>query len=263
MNEPNADCEHIYLRVIKTVLLFWLIGWFLKIGFFSVYVFNEVIEYPYRISFFPYFFRHPLVLEFFYVLPLFCWITFYKCNDFYWRLSGWIMLVSSSILVLHQDAHNDATFLTSFYVSVWFLWFVYQKSRLNTDVLLHAKALALGIIAVIFVGGFIGKLTPEYWNGQALADIFMQQNFGWIGQWVRAHFSESAIRGGFWWLSKGMIIGEGILATAFLWPYSFILWFGICLMISISFFTTWLIFSVLACLMGLLYAVRLIEGRKS
>lgn len=257
----NPNFDSVYLRITKTVLLAWLAGWFLKLDFFSVYIFKEVLDYPYQMSFFPIFFRSPLVLEFFYLLPLLCLIAFWRSNAFYFRVSGWVMLVSSAVLLLHQDTHNDATFLTSSWVSVWFLWFVYQKPILDRTVLLHAKSLALAVIAVIFMGAFVGKLTPEYWTGQAFADIFMQQDYGWIGQAVRTHFSEGTIRAGFWWLSKGMIVGEGILATAPLWPFPFILWFGIILMVSISLFTTWLIFSVLACLIGLLFAVRLIDSK--
>ncbi|MBL8014456.1 MAG: hypothetical protein JNN05_11475 [Candidatus Omnitrophica bacterium] len=249
------------LRITKIVLCFWLVGWFLKAGFFSFYIFEEVIVFPYQMNFFPRFFQSPLVLGFFYLLPLLCVTGLYRDNAFYLRFSGWIMLIASCVLLLHQDTHNDATFLTSFWVAVWFLWLVYQEMSTNKVMLLHAKSLALCVIAFIFAGAFIGKLTPEYWSGQAFADIFMQQDYGWIGQWIRAHFPEDNIRTGFWWLSKAIIVGEGIMATAPLWPYSFILWFGIALMVSISFFTTWLIFSVLACLIGLLYAVGHMEWK--
>lgn len=254
----NSNLEEVFLRVVKTVLAFWMVGWFLKADFFSGYVFHEVLDYPYWMNFFPDFFKDPLVLQFFYMLPLVCLWFFFRQTLANFRLAGMIMLISSVVLLLHQDTHNDATFLTSFWVSVWYVWFVFQHRSLNQDLFLHAKSLALCVVALVFCGGFVGKLTPEYWSGQAFADIFMLQEYGWIGQWVRAHFSEAIIRQGFGLLSKFMILGEGVLATAPLWPYRFILVFGIGLMVSISLFTTWLIFSVLSCLIGLLLAIRLL-----
>src|SRR6185436_469088 len=101
---------------------------------------------------------------------------------------------SSAVLLLHQDTHNDATFVTSFWAGVWFLWFVSQMHREDDSFVAHARSLALCVVAMIFWGGFVGKLTPEYWSGQVLADIFMEQNFGALGGWVRSHFPETSIR---------------------------------------------------------------------
>lgn len=245
-----------FFQSANIVIAFWLLGWFLKADFFIPYIYGEVIDNPVIFDFFPVFFRHPLVLQFFYVFPLFAFLIILKPNDFHYRLSAAVMVVSSAMLLLHQDTHNDATFLTSFWVAVWLLWFVLNINRRDDAFLVHARSLALCVIAVVFWGGFVGKLTPEYWNGTVLADIFMRQDFGWIRQWVRVHYSEEVVRSGFFWISKFVILGEGFLALAPIWPFKLVFGLGIVFMCSISLFTTWRIFSVLLCLIGLLFALR-------
>lgn len=255
----NTFYQSTHIRVARTVLAFWLLGWFLKADFYIPYIYREVILFPFSSDFFPVFFQDPLGLQFFYAFPVLSFLALIKPKPFYLRISAGIMVVSPMMLLLHQDTHNDVTFLTSFWVGVWFLWFVNQFNRTGEEIFIHARSLALSLVAVIFLGGFVGKVTQEYWDGQVFADIFMRQNFGWIGQWVRGHFPEDQIRLGFWWISKIVIVVEGILAFAPFWPTRFVQITGIALMISISTFTTWRIFSVLSCLIGLLYALRFLR----
>lgn len=251
-----------HTRVARIVLAFWLLGWFLKADFYIPYLFHEVIQFPFIIDPFPSFFRSALVLQFFYLFPILAFWALIRPNLFYLNVSAFTMVLSSIMLLLHQDTHNDATFITSFWVGIWFLWFVNQLSRTDKDIMTHARSLALCVVGVVFLGGFVGKLTEEYWSGEVFADIFLRQNFGWIGLWIRGHFQENDIYQGFWWIAKVMIVSEGILALAPLWPLKFVRVFGIVLMVSMSTFTTWRIFSVLSCLIGLLYALRYLESER-
>jgi hypothetical protein len=262
MKEPinNTQFQNVHLRAARTLLIFWLLGWFLKADFYIPYLYREVILYPFSTDFFPVFFKDPLVLQFFYALPVLALGVFFRPNTYYLNISAVTMVISSFMLLLHQDTHNDVTFLTSFWVGIWYFWFVNQFKCAGKEVFIHARSLALCLVSVIFLGGFIGKVTREYWSGEVFADIFMRQNFGWIGQWVRGHFTEDAIRWGFWWVSKFVIVAEGILAFAPLWPTKFVQILGIALMLSISTFTTWRIFSVLFSLIGLLYILSLLKG---
>jgi len=260
--KTESDLKKIHLQVAKTVLVFWLLGWFLKVHFFVSYLFVQVIHYPFVMDFFPPFLRSPLVLQFFYFLPVIALWAIFKPNLFYLTFSGVLMLISSAILLLHQDTHNDATFLTSFFVAAWFLWFVRQMPRLTWETLIHAKSLGLCIIAVIFWGGFIGKLTPEYWGGSVFTNIFLMQDYGWMVQLMHKFFSEEFIRWFFFWSSKMIIVGEGILTLAPILPFTFIFYLGIVLMVSISFVRTWMIFSVLFCLIGLLLGLKLIPTKR-
>ncbi len=249
-------------RIADTLIAFWLIGWCIKADFFVPYIFDEIVRYPIMIDFFPLFLRDPLIAQFFYVLPLFAFIVILKPTPFYYGFASTAMVVSSAVLLLHQDTHNDATFVTSFWTALWLCWYIFAMKRNIPDLLVHARALALCVIAFVFWGGFIGKLTPEFWNGIVLGDIFMRQNFGWIGEWVRAHYTEEVIRMSFVWISKFVVLSEGVLAFAPLWPFGFVFAFGIVFMCGLSLFTTWRIFSVILCLIGLLCACRQMAVKK-
>jgi hypothetical protein len=252
MNVSSVNLPSRAVTAGRILIVFWLLGWFIKWIFFKIYLFNTIVDYPFLIDSFPPFFRSPHTAQFFYLLPLLTVPALVRNQRFYFHLAAGAMTASAAVLLLHQDTHNDATFVTSFWAGVWFLWFASQMHREEADFFDHARALALCVVGITFWGGFVGKLTPEYWNGQALANIFMEQGYGVIGEWVRANFSEAAIRGYFVWVSKFVIFGECFLAFSPFLPYRLAIFAGIPFMIAISFFTTWRIFSVLFCLMGLL-----------
>ncbi len=243
-----------YFGVARVVVAFWLLGWFLKINFFSHYLFHEISAFPVVIDFFPSFFRSPISAQFFYIYPLFVLPLFFRPQLFYFRFASFVMTASSAVLLLHQDTHNDATFLTSFWVAVWLSWFVHRMTADDPMFDVHARSLSLCVVAVIFLGGFTGKLTPEYWNGEVFASIFLQQHYGLVGEWIRAHMSAEAIRFHFQWIAKMIILGEAFLVFAPFLPYRLVCVLGIPFMLGIALYTTWMIFSVLFCLIGLLIA---------
>ena len=261
MNDSIVKMPSCAVSAARVVVGFWLLGWFLKWAFFRPYLFQTIVDYPFLNDYFPAFFRSAHTAQFFYLLPLFTLPIFFRPQRFYFYLAALAMTVSSGILLLHQDTHNDATFVTSFWVGVWFLWFVSQMHRQEDSFVVHARSLALCVVGLVFWGGFVGKLTPEYWNGHILADIFMEQNFGALGGWVRGHVSEATVRASFQWIAKLVILGEGILALSPLWPYRFVCLIGIPFMATISIFTTWRIFSVLFCLIGVLLAGWVLEKK--
>jgi hypothetical protein len=254
MNIQSVKLPKTVVAAARIFIGFWLAGWFLKWGFFGVYLFDEIVRFPLLIEFFPPFLRSPEAAQCFYILPVFMLTAFMRPYRFYFYLSAIIMVLSSAVLLLHQDMHNDATFVTSFWSGVWFLWFTANMHRDDEAFFIHARSLALCVMGLTFWGGFVGKLTPQYWSGQAFADIFMSQNYGLVGEWVRSHYPENVIRIHFEWISRLVILGECFLALAFLWPYRIVFWIGIPFMAGISLFTTGWIFSVLFCLIGLLVA---------
>lgn len=249
----NKSIER-YRSAARVVVIFWLVGWFIKLSFFSQYLFREIVAYPVVLDFFPEFFRSPISAQVFYILPVFALPVFFRPHLFYFRLASLVMTVSSAVLLLHQDTHNDATFVTSFWAAAWFLWFVYKMGAKEEMVYVHAQSLALCVISVIFLGGLVGKLTPEYWSGEVFSNIFLQQNYGLLGEWVRAHVSAETIRFHFQWIAKMIILGEACLAFALFLPYRLVCVIGITFMLTTSVYTTWMIFSVMFCLIGLLLA---------
>lgn len=242
--------------VFHTIVAFWLMGWYLKAYFFIPYIYGEIKHYPIIINFFPILFRDQATLQLFYVLPLVGCVLFLRRSLFFYGLTAISMFLSSFVLLLHQDTHNDMTFFTSFWVAVWLLWFCTQMNKEESTVMVHARSLALCVVAYIFLGGFVGKLTPEYWDGTVWSNIYMSQEPNLLNTFVRGHLDERSIRLCFGLLAKVIIIAEGLLVLAPFLAYRIAFGLGFGLIFSISLFTTWRIFSVLFCLLGLLFACR-------
>ena len=246
----------------RIVVALWLVGWTSKCVLFVEYFFQTLVTHPMVNDFFPAFFRAALVAQVAYLLPLLALPVFVSRRQVWFCLAAIVLSVSSVLLLLHQDSANDATFETSFWVGAWLVWFSFSMRRRDAEFFLHARSLALCVVAIQFCGGFVGKLTSEYWSGQVLADMFMEQKQGLAASWVRAHFDEVTIRIWFQWISKCLIVGEGALALAPLLPYRLVCYTGIPFMLSFALFKTWMIYSVLTCLMGLLIAGCLLIGKE-
>lgn len=249
----NALPERVIVAA-RIVVALWLVGWTSKCVLFLEYFFKTLASHPMVNDFFPVFFRSALVAQTAYLLPLLALPVFVSRRQAWFCLAAVVMSVSPALLLLHQDCANDATFETSFWVGAWLVWFSFSMRRRDTEFFMHARSLALCVVAIQFCGGFVGKLTSEYWSGQVLADMFMDQKQGLAATWVRANFDEATIRIYFQWISKFLIIGEGLLALAPLLPYRLVCCTGIPFMLSFALFKTWMIYSVLSSLIGLLIA---------
>lgn len=258
MNDQNNPSNIVlsHRAVFHTIVAFWFMGWYLKAYFFMPYIYGELKHFPVLNNFFPFFFRDQTPLQFFYVLPLVGFVLIFRKSPFFYGLTAISLFLSSLALLLHQDTHNDMTFFTSFWVALWLLWFCTQMNKEDSTVMVHARSLALCVVAYIFLGGFVGKLTPEYWDGTVWSNIYMSQEPNLLNRFVRGYLDEPSIRLCFGLLAKIIIIVEGLLVLAPLMPYRIALWLGFGLIFSISLFTTWRIFSVLFCLLGLLFACR-------
>ena len=205
-------------------------------------------------EFFPAVFRSALVAQAAYVLPVLALPVFFSRRQAWFCVAAVVMAVSSALLLMHQDSASDATFETSFWVGAWLVWFSFSMRRRDQEFLTHARSLALCVVAIQFCGAFVGKCTPEYWSGQVLADMFMEQKQGLFASWIGSHFDQATIRISFQWISKFLIVGEGVFALAPLLPYRLVCCVGIPFMLSFALFRSWMIYSVLMCLIGLLIA---------
>jgi hypothetical protein len=241
----------------------WLLGWVTKFAFLRAYLFGTVVANPIEISFFPAWLRAPGAAQAAYVLPALALPMFVSRRRIFFCLAAAAFTIASALLLLHQDTHNDATFVTSFWAALWLAWLACGMRRADEAFTLHARSLALCVVGLMFLGGFVGKLTPEYWSGQALADIFLDQKDGAISMWCREHYGEETIREWFKWLSRFTIVGEGVLALSPLLPWRLVFWFGVPFMAAVAVYTTWPIFSVFFCLIGLIVAVKPPKPRRA
>ncbi len=126
-----------------------------------------------------------------------------------------INLVSALGLLWHIQTHNDATFT----VAVWgWLWIVFQLSGRDDPRPAFVSRSALGVVSLFFLGGFMGKLTPEYWTGEVIYDIYFQGKPEPFWEWVRARFSSDLLPRLAAWFSRLMIFTEAGLACLVLLP---------------------------------------------
>lgn len=239
--------------------MFWLAGWYLKAGFYFPYLVQTTKHYPVAHPFFPEFFLSPYVATVFYFLPLLVVPMLSFCGRGFVWVAAVLMALSAAVLNLHINTCNDATFVTSFWVALWLCWFTSQAGRATPHVRRHARFLAQCLIGVIFLGGTVGKLTPEYWDGEVMGRIFIvQTDQSPVGKILR-HLSPELQKTAATWISRAVIGVEALLALSPFFPYRFVAVLGSAVFVVISIFSTWRIFSVLACLMGMLLACLLLE----
>ncbi len=169
------------------------------------------------------------------------------------------MILSSAVLAVHQDTYNDATFVTSFWSGVWALWLVSRRDAPLEALAVQAKALVTLIIGMIFTGGFVGKLTGQYWDGIVLANIFGAYEAGALVEWIKHSLTPQIQATAFRALARSVILCEGLLALSPFFPYKFLLYIGVPLLLSFALTNTVWIYSVVSCLLGMIFAAKRLE----
>lgn len=263
MTSPVANSKEKNLNVLaaRTALVFWIAGWYLKICFDVPYLLSVVPRYPVAYDFFPAIFQNPIIVAIAYFAPFSVAVATLLRRE-YLKPAAVILLVSTVVMSLHLDTYNDATNVTSFWTAIWLVWFTRHLNDTSAEFYSQARVLAQCVVAIIFLGGVVGKLTPEYWSGDIVSKIFVGNPnesplrqvllmfpAGWQGKLVI-------------FLSWSMIVTEGILALAPLFSYRTLTCFAIPVFAAFSLFSTWRIFSVLLCLAGILAAGLLLENPK-
>lgn len=246
-------------RTFRLFTSFWLAGWYVKAWFFSGYLFSVIDAVPWSFDFFPSFFRSPAAARFFYVLPAWSAAVFLTRRILFYRLSAWIMIFSSAALAVHQDTCNDATFVTSFWTGVWALWLACRREDSAENVPYHAKALAALIIGMIFTGGCVGKWTGGYWDGTVLANVFGAYEAGLGIEWIKHSLPPQMQADAFRVLSRLVIFCEGFLSLSPFLPYPFLVRAGVPILLGFALTNTVWIYSVLMCLLGMIFAARQLE----
>ena len=239
--------------IVRGVMIAWLIGWYIKGYFYFPYLFHEIAVAPIQNSFFPVVFSNPLTAQSAYVLPILIILTIFKSEPRFFRLSSCLMIFSSAILCWHKDTYSDATFVISFWVALWLLWVSIHIKRIDAGFRLHAKMLAVSILSIVFMGGLVGKLTPEYWNGQIFYHIFVVQNNHWPFFWLKKSFSWEQLQSWCTVISRLMIGVEIFFSFSLFLPFRLVRFWAPLLMGGMTLFSTWRILSVLSCLIGMIW----------
>lgn len=234
--------------VIASILvsLLWKIRYFLLA--FAVY-----FEYPLHDEFFPAWLSSGGVSLAAYSFSVAaCLVSLFAVDRRLLIGSSLLLTVCLYVQCIHQHSYNDVTFLTCFWSATWSLWFTSRIGR-DHDSMLVEKGVFIAhlILSVIFLGGAVGKLTPGYWSGQVLYDIYFAARDFWIFNILREQFSDETLLTISRWYSRFVIVTELGCACLWLLPRRWASWLAIFTCCGICLFSNVLLLSVLACLLGL------------
>lgn len=162
------------------------------------------------------------------------------------------MLICLFILCIHQQTYNDVTFVTCFWTVAWSTWFVWETGRRPEQELLGmATTFSHLVLSLIFLGGAVGKMTPGYWNGEVIYGIYFESRNFWCFNLIRENISAEAIPELAKWYSRMIIMMEWTCSFLWLMPPRFASTIAFLTLFGIAFFSSFMLFSVLGCLMGL------------
>jgi hypothetical protein len=226
------------------------------IPFFGEWTFDVAIEHP----LFPAVFLSPWTSWAAYYLPLIAGgIALFRPGAATARLAAAVLTASAAVLLWHVNGYNDATFLTAFWAGVWMLWLSLHVGEGDAELVRrHGPRLALGVIALMFLGGTVGKLTAEYWSGDAVYHIYFLQKQSWPYPWLRATCSTELLQSMAMVCSRMLLVVEGLLAGFVLFRPEWALRTAAWVMLGIMAASTPWLFSVMGPLLGVARGGRLL-----
>ena len=237
-------------RAFRLAGTLWLAGWFWKAGFFAEYFRDEALAYPVTYAGLPPWLEHPAVAVAAWLCPALAAIAVAWPRRALARAAAILMAVASFVACVHLETCSDATFLTSFWAALWLVWLAHNGHRTDASFTRHARLLARSVVALMFLGAFAGKLTPEYTSGEAFHNLYFLTRDEWPYPALRASLEPERLREVATWSSRGAIAIEGLTATIPLWPHRPAVLFAIAVMLAMIGVTTFYLVSVLACLAG-------------
>lgn len=242
------------ISAVRYAISFWLLSWFIKFDHFRTLLGGDAFDIPVFHPLFPPFFRDPRVSLAAYLAPLVgIAALIWPHRRSLGAACASVMVVCSAVMRLHINAFNDATFITCFWSGLWVLWFSIA-SESDTARSLHAPVLAQGMIAFMFLGGFLGKLTEEWWNGEALYHYYFLQKDNFLYPWLRENMTADALHLTALLFSRLVIAGELCLSLLMVVPSRAGLMIACWIMLGIVLISTLYLFSVMGPLMGIALA---------
>lgn len=162
-----------------------------------------------------------------------------------------LVTVSLAVLVLHQHSYNDVTFYTCAWSSLWCLWWFGRRGDDPDQLVERGALLAHLILSMILLGGAVGKMTPGYWSGEVLYNIYFSGRDYWLFNLLRGSFDEPALRVIACGYSRFVIITELLCGGLWLLPRRIASTAAIAVLLGIALASNTWLFSVLTCLLGL------------
>lgn len=157
----------------------------------------------------------------------------------------------SLVLLGHQGAYNDATFVCSFWVALTGIWLAGANEHVNAPLARRAAFLAQAVIALQFLGGAAGKLTPGYLDGSVLYGIYFADREHFTFTLLRERLDPEALHALARYYSRAVIGFELALATLPLWPAKPALWTAVIGLSALALLHNFRLFSVVGSLIAL------------
>ena len=246
-NDNQRENRSLQKVVVGAVLisLIWKAVYFIFLDYF-----NRTI--PLQDPFFPEVFRNQTVVCVVYLLGVAtALLMLLSKSGSILSLGSLLLVITMFTLNIHQSSFNDVTFLCCGWSALWCWWFSTQLSEPNESLHPRAAWLAHAIVSLILIGGSVGKMTPEYWSGQVLYEIYFVDRDFWFYNIIRTCCSADGLRDVAMHHSRLVIVTE--FACGFLWllPIRTASWLALIVLLGIALTNSVLLFSVVTSLLGL------------
>ncbi|MET0341665.1 MAG: hypothetical protein ABW252_11740 [Polyangiales bacterium] len=239
------------LRCLRVLVLGIVVGWLCKVPFWGVAVAGYA-AWPLQDFFFPApLQRLPVMLASaaFAVLPAVFALVRPSVNRLVVALCT--LLAGSLLLLIHQLTYNDATYTTSSWVALYGLWLAHASARGDHALIARAGPIAQLVVALLFFGGLVGKLTPGYWDGSVMYGLYFGSSTHWSFALTRKLVSPEALPVVARWYGRFVILTEACLAILPLLPLRPSLRFASLAMVGLVVFSNFYLLSVVASLLAM------------
>jgi len=228
----------------------WLVGWYWKLVPMLGHL-REAAAWPIDLDALPSLLRAPWIAIVAYALPLgggvALWLGGRRA-----RLAGAIVLaLAAAVGCVHVELFNDATFVTSFWTALWIAWLAAAG---DDELGRHGPLLARCVVAFVFFGGAVGKLSASYWSGDVFYHLYFEQKSNWPYSALRVAASDATLHAIARWFSRFVIGGELALSLGPLLPHRLYVWMACAAIAFMVLSSTLFLFSVLASLAAVLIA---------
>ncbi len=240
------------LKVYRVVIGFLIASLVWKCKYFPL-IHQLYTDHQLQTDFFPALMANPNVLAGLYIVPVVLgFLAMFSHNKAILRFQAITIMVCMFGLCLHQGSYNDVTFVTSFWVSVWCVWYTMRIDDAEEILFAKARTFALLIVSLIFLGGAAGKWTPEYWSGNVFYEIYFVDRDYWFFNFLRTKFEGEGLRNVATYYSRMVIITETLCAFVWLLPPKVGSAIALVVLMGIALFSNVHLFSVVFCLLGLM-----------
>lgn len=245
-----ADAEALRRRALRVATAGWLVGWYWKILPNAGHL-REAAAWPIDLDTLPALLRAPWLAIVAYALPLAgAGALFAGARRA--RLAGAALLaLAAAIGCVHVELFNDATFVTSFWTALWIAWLAAASAD---ELGRHGPLLARCVVAFVFFGGAVGKLSGSYWSGEVFYHLYFEQKGNWPYSALRAAAADTTLHTLARWFSRFVIGGELALSLGPLLPHRLYVWMACAAIAFMVLSSTLFLFSVLASLAAVLVA---------